>query len=780
MIRHAVYVEEKGYVYKDEINKDDLNRIVEMFNLEEKNVGDTYTYFKLDSSDSVIIKSFLIDDKNALHIVLFDEINPLNLIKENIFINTLEDVENLKREVEENFNYDDAEEFLKNRQDRSIKDIAYLLLKGEKVTIVDKVENHNKWLEAIYYCFNEASSKNITFTTNPYFKGDVRLYIFDENIQKSSYTFDFKRGIGPKLMINTPYVKFIDSGVYASKKIYRTYMNFMEYFNYTLLDEELNNSYNLFLLLNVPNLINDGVAIKEALKFLLKYIKPEERQAFIENYINSLDLLWDKVNSDIAEEFYLFMFKDIEHKKGIYDRIVSIFYRSYFNILKEIVGFDSAVELFERMLELNKEKPYFKTYVLDKTFFKFVEDFVDLDVANEISLYIAVSCAVSSGLSYIQLKNIEGFNKTLTQGISDRIIKYILDKIEGDLDFAIGFIIDVEGILEAHIIRNKLYEIYKRESSEVKRSIYKRLIEADKKELSFEIFKRGLEESEDAVKYFEEYRREILDYFMEYSKEYLGKIINEYFKSLNRQDRFQEAKKLLFEYIINTSYTINKEAECSIVQNFELGITLENYLENKELIEQVRAIKARKEIKTRIDMSFLDVIYLIDDFSGEDFGELIDEIKYVIKEYDIETSIRHRNIILYKVGKYLTNFEYHKALFDLFYEEEDILTYFEFIKINRREESYKDILSSFIVYYLYYIEPKYRLLNREDKNTEIEDAIINELTTFKSKDLDYFDEKIKETFQNLHLSIPVKWSIILNNTKQRMTLKYKILNLFKG
>ncbi|MCX7694229.1 MAG: hypothetical protein N2Z71_00740, partial [Caloramator sp.] len=69
---------------------------------------------------------------------------------------------------------------------------------------------------------------------------------------------------------------------------------------------------------------------------------------------------------------------------------------------------------------------------------------------------------------------------------------------------------------------------------------------------------------------------------------------------------------------------------------------------------------------------------------------------------------------------------------------------------------------------------------REDKNSEIEEAIINELTTFKNKDLDYFSEKIKETFENLHLSLPVKWSIILNNTKQRMTLKYKILNLFKG
>ncbi|WDC83261.1 hypothetical protein PL321_10735 [Caloramator sp. mosi_1] len=165
-------------------------------------------------------------------------------------------------------------------------------------------------------------------------------------------------------------------------------------------------------------------------------------------------------------------------------------------------------------------------------------------------------------------------------------------------------------------------------------------------------------------------------------------------------------------------------------------------------------------------MSFLDVIYLIDDFKEGDFGELIEEIKCVIREYDIETSIKHRNILLYKVGRYLTNFEYHRALFDLFYDEEDLLTYFEFIKINRMELSYKDILASFIVYYLYYIEPKYRLLNREDKNTEIEEAIINELTTFKSKDLDYFDIKIKETFDNLHLSIPVKWSIIVNNTKR--------------
>ncbi|WDC83259.1 hypothetical protein PL321_10725 [Caloramator sp. mosi_1] len=45
-----------------------------------------------------------------------------------------------------------------------------------------------------------------------------------------------------------------------------------------------------------------------------------------------------------------------------------MFYRSYFNILKETSDIYSAVHIFEEILELNKEKPYFKTYVLDKTF----------------------------------------------------------------------------------------------------------------------------------------------------------------------------------------------------------------------------------------------------------------------------------------------------------------------------------------------------------------------------------------------------------------------------
>ncbi|WDC83257.1 hypothetical protein PL321_10715 [Caloramator sp. mosi_1] len=63
MLRHAVYVEEKGYIYKDEIEKDTLNKIVDLFNLEEKTTGDTYTYFKLDSKDYVLVKSLLIDEK---------------------------------------------------------------------------------------------------------------------------------------------------------------------------------------------------------------------------------------------------------------------------------------------------------------------------------------------------------------------------------------------------------------------------------------------------------------------------------------------------------------------------------------------------------------------------------------------------------------------------------------------------------------------------------------------------------------------------------------------
>ncbi|WDC83260.1 hypothetical protein PL321_10730 [Caloramator sp. mosi_1] len=102
--------------------------------------------------------------------------------------------------------------------------------------------------------------------------------------------------------------------------------------------------------------------------------------------------------------------------------------------------------------------------------------------------------------------------------------------------------IDVEGRTANSIIENKLYELYKIEDIEVKRSINRRLIDSDKKELAFNLFKRGLEESENPIEYFEQYRKEILDYFIEYTKEYLGKIIIEHFKSLNRQERFQEAK----------------------------------------------------------------------------------------------------------------------------------------------------------------------------------------------------------------------------------------------
>ncbi|GFR35370.1 hypothetical protein [Thermobrachium celere] len=635
------------------------------------------------------------------------------------------------------------------------------------------------WISSIYYCLPRSCYKNITFTTNPYFKGEVKFYVLEQRYNENVCVFDYVWGSKPNINITTPYIKFIDTGVFASKQIYRSYMNFMEYFEYEEVNEELNDSYNLFLLLNIPNLINDERALQSALKFLIKYAKVSERKYLIETYITSLDSLTNKINFDIAEEFYYFVFKDVEHKKGVYDTAVSIFYRSIFNILKEGQSLKNIIDLYNKVAELNKDKPYFYTYVLDKTFFKFIEDFISLDRAKVLGLYIAVFSALNSGLSFGQLKNIEGFKNTFDHGLNEEIMEYILEQTERDLDFTLSFLIEALDLCQASSV-NELYRIYSGGDFEIKRNIYKRLLAEDKKEIAFTMYLRGLEKSEDVIKYFDEYKREILDYFMEYSKEYLGKIIIEYFRCLNREERFEEAKKLLFEYVLNASYILNKDAATKIIESFELGITLENYLEYKDLIDKVRAIKIKNEIKTNIDMSFIDVIYVIDDFKYGDFKDLIEEIKYILKEYDIQTNIKHRNIILYKVGKHLTNLEYHKEMFDLFYDEDDLITYFEFVKINKNEENYKDILTSFIAYYLYYIEPKYRLLNKQDKNTEIEEAIINELTTFKKKDLEYFDAKIKEIFENLNLSIPIKWSIILNNTKERMTLKYKIINLFKG
>lgn len=784
MLQHVIYRQTKGYIYSsDDITKEELNELKGYFDYENINISEKYTYIQLQSKRYAFIKSFY-QDENIFHAVVLDEINlkPHEYISQNIFINSTEEIDSLPTTIENIRKINDGDEFLKRRHDRSIRDIVNILMnKDSKIIIVDRNVNIYEWINSIFYCFSKAVTYNITFTTNPHFKGDVKLFVLDTEIQKQgAYIFDFIRGFKPSLSSLSQYVKFIDTGVYTSKQIYKSFMNFIGYFNYNKLDEELNDSYSLFILLNIPNMLTDINQIKSAISFMTRYIKEDEKKAFIETYINSLDYLTDKITLDVAEDIYTFLFKEVEHKKGVYDKVVNIFYRSLFNMVKNEERLDKLIEVYDNVSEQNKEKPYFYTYILDKTWFKFIEDFIDTPKSFKLNLYISIKSAIVSGFSYEQLKKLDGFKETFTKGICEDILGNILNVVDVDLDFYLDFSLEVIEVLSSKTLLNDLYDKYKNNTDDIKRRIYKEILDKKLYSLALEIYLKGLDEAEDKIKYFSDYRQNILEYFEEYAKEYLDKIVIEYFKSLDKQQRFNEAKKLLDDYIINAIYILNLNAASAIIETFELGITLENYTEHKDLIEKVKEIKLKKEIKTNIDMSFLDVIYILDDFKGDNFDLLLDDIKYVMREYQIETSIKHRAIILYKVIKYLTDFEYHKSIFDMFYEEEDVLTYFEFIKANRHQQNYKDILSSFIVFYLYYIEPKFRLIQKEDKNQEIEEAIINEIILFKKENIPYFDEKIKFTFKNLNLSIPVKWSIILNKINERMTFKYKLKTLFMG
>ncbi|GFR35369.1 hypothetical protein [Thermobrachium celere] len=127
MLNHAVYKKDKGYIYKDDVNKDELRQLEDLFNYDEINEYETYTYFKLNSGRYAFVKCFNIEEENIFHAIVFEKINTslLQIINEGIFINEIEEIDNLKRELIGEFNNEIAEEFLKSRQDRSIRDIIY-------------------------------------------------------------------------------------------------------------------------------------------------------------------------------------------------------------------------------------------------------------------------------------------------------------------------------------------------------------------------------------------------------------------------------------------------------------------------------------------------------------------------------------------------------------------------------------------------------------------------------------------------------------------------------
>ncbi|MEG0371891.1 MAG: hypothetical protein RR645_06320, partial [Clostridium sp.] len=73
---------------------------------------------------------------------------------------------------------------------------------------------------------------------------------------------------------------------------------------------------------------------------------------------------------------------------------------------------------------------------------------------------------------------------------------------------------------------------------------------------------------------------------------------------------------------------------------------------------------------------------------------------------------------------------------------------------------------SFIIYYLYYVHPVYKMSGKEDILMELRNMIIERICELNFTTICIINDKVKVEFEEEHLSMPVEWEEIFVTIKK--------------
>ena len=295
-----------------------------------------------------------------------EHINNNNFIWEKIYLNTIEEKENMKEE--ENMDNEYLSEFLKSSQSIHIKNYLYIfpLLKSDnKYAIIDLSKNILYFHKMPYQCFNPIYSPKYLFSiflfyVDSSYKSDSRYNIIEFDLKNNSFNILNSKGVPPKER------KYFSSFFY-SNKIY-----FFGGLPQMLIDNSLNFIYSF-------NIKENEWKIEES------YFMNEKGSI---NEINYLGNIFDNSSIQVNDKniFYSiggkysneFIFSEI-NTMGIEGRDIPK-YKESGDIVKIIIKDDENIELSYAKIKNNKN-------ILGKNCSAFYKDNIYLYNKDEMFLF---------------------------------------------------------------------------------------------------------------------------------------------------------------------------------------------------------------------------------------------------------------------------------------------------------------------------------------------------------------------------------------------------------
>lgn len=715
--------------------------------------------------------------------------------------------------------YDRVSEFVKPRMKLGFNEMINAAFEYKKngfgVFICDDEDKLPLWIGVMQMSFPLKMAHEITFTNAAYSEiskdfmircatGNAPLKTDDTG---KHHTFDYKRGIRGKPVLNLKFTRILEVGYSVSKRTLYMFHKFISQFEYNKLDEEIDDCYNLFMLsyLGQTGLVSSD--IKGAFEFAIKYGPQDVLDDIYEMSEPSFETLVRSVDMEAARPLAEYMFKTSLHSKKLI--ILSRACYFYFNMLDHMI-MDGKFLGVEALLNFYGE---IKSFCNDRAH-ALIKYSTEHERISYLSTILSENCTLQTGEFYIRLAldsfielghlwnqmiNTKGMavlmDKCITITLeSSQVVNRVLDTaVKNDEYFSKVIMLFYNRITSPDALEElirKLCSVLDTMNEESVLNIRKHISSMGGGKLLIGDLALRMSLCENKIEFFENYRRQAFDRIPAYEKGFYSEAVKIYIKNLDKDSLFPECLKILSE-LFGGSVHLDDNSIGLIVRAFEEGLPLTPSSTNiREVIPEVKKIKKTKNIKTWPDITGMVSLALWLEKSENqtyNISELLEELKG-IRNLAPTRYTEYAAWLMPLLLNVINTPEDHKAIIHHMAKDDmDIGFYSDYLRIisiTTDENSSKGayIFVQFCVYFFFYLEPKLKIFEEEEVLDKISNIISDILLRGTRRFLSDVDHDIKMEFSNRGLSLPVKWTQIYSEvmSQKKISIIDSISEIFKG
>lgn len=686
----------------------------------------------------------------------------------------------------------------------SIKNDKNFILSGNEETLIYSISALQmafplKLAHDVF--FSIVSSDGMSFRANitiksetinhEYMEGQF-VYINAEENFKDIETRDYK------------FSHIVELGYLIAKQNLEAFHIFLNYFCYDSLDERVEDAYNLFSIVKTGIGEMDIETIEDAVEFAHKYGTNEANRQVLIQMPGVLDKISREVNFQSGEIITKFLFKAANQVNSIFflDRVYDFFYKSIYNMVfgSNRDDIQKINEFYNKILESNNDKvEELARYAINPKRIDALNHYLLIDrEADKSKFYLRLVIKSLIKLKY-QWKNAYAMNgiKELIDNCIENITlsstsyKSILTAASEEEDYFVSIFIRLYEKLEYtdKIVEN-MWSILK-SKDDIWALRVRKYIKAYEygEDILFKEFTVGFNSAENLAEYFQDYYTKVFSEIQDYREKYLSKVLRIYFEGISDQFIFLECFKML-SVIIRDNVSVEKDILTLIIKGLEHELSLSTPNEDiKDIVPAIRNLKKTKGIITTPD-----IIKLLD------FGIWINSFQNspdIIMDEITKEGIDLEGIDPKRYGEYLNwclpitvgccdSPEDHRVVIRIFNitdnEGDFFLAYMGIVErlIDREDVNGYEVLLSFIAYFFFYFEPKYKLQGEEELLGRVKSRVIEILSKQNKSWMQKLSLDIKSEFSNKGLSIPVQWDEIYNSVAEvkNKSLFKKIREIF--